>query len=294
MRSMSSLNRSRRVLRSDEPAAIRNDPLDRIRVITVESKQLKQRRNVLVYLPPDYCHTARHYPILYLLHGGCGTELDWFLRGRVHTTLDRLILAGRIQPLVVAMPNDGLYTGGTFFTRWYDGTGDFERLFLKEIVPAVESQVRARAERSCRAIAGLSMGGYAALTLSLRHPRLFCAAASLSGMTMPASPAVWGRWARRIFGPLTGRGAEYRRQRDPRCLVTRRVNRSVALHLNCGEQDFLRQMNRKFHNLMDRLGRPHEYMEFKGTHDWKYWSKHIEDALVFVDKHLHTKAPAAE
>jgi enterochelin esterase-like enzyme len=262
------------------------DPLDRIRAVTVQSKILRQRRNALVYLPPGYWRSRKRYPILYLLHGGCGSELDWFLRGRVHTTLDRLIGAGRIQPLVVAMPNDGLYTSGTFYTKWYDGTADFEKHFLAEIVPAVESGFRIRSDRDHRAIAGLSMGGYGALALSLRHPKTFCAAASLSGITMPASAAVWGRWARRIFGPLKGRGADWRKQRDPRHLVTRRGNRSVALHLNCGDEDFLRQLNRKFHNLLTRVGRPHEYMEFPGGHDWKYWSKHIEEALVFVDRHV--------
>jgi enterochelin esterase-like enzyme len=265
----------------------REDPLDRIRAVTVQSKILRQRRNALVYLPPGYWRSRKRYPILYLLHGGCGSELDWFLRGRVHATLDRLIGAGRIQPLVVAMPNDGLYTSGTFYTKWYDGTADFEKHFLKEIVPAVESGFRIQADCGHRAIAGLSMGGYGALALSLRHPKTFCAAASLSGITMPASTAVWGRWAQRIFGPLKGRGADWRKQRDPRHLISRRNNRSVALHLNCGDEDFLRQLNRKFHNLLTRLNRPHEYMEFPGGHDWKYWSKHIEDALLFVDKHVH-------
>ena len=271
------------------PAAVPEDWLDRIRVITVHSRQFDQRRNVLVYLPPDYLRTRKRYPILYLLHGGCGTEMDWFLRGRVHTTLDRLIRAGQIRPLVVAMPNDGLYGPGTFFTKWYDGTGDFERHLLKEIVPAVEDELRLLADRDHRAIAGLSMGGYGALALSLRHPKVFCAAASLSGLTMPGSAAVWGKWAWRAFGPAKGRGPQWRRQRDPRYLVTRRTSRSVALHLNCGTEDFLRQLNRKFHKLLERLGRPHEYLEFPGGHDWKYWAKHIEEALVFVDGQLHSK-----
>jgi putative tributyrin esterase len=266
-----------------------DDLLERIRAVTVRSKILGQRRSALVYLPPSYPRSRKRYPILYLLHGGGGSELDWLLRGRVHVTLDRLIRAGRIQPLVVAMPNDGLHAVGTFFTKWYDGTADFEKHFLDEIVPAVESEFRVRSGRDHRAIAGLSMGGYGALALSLRHPRLFCAAASLSGVTMPASTAVWGGLARRIFGPEKGRGAQWRKQRDPRYLVTRKASRCVALHLNCGTDDFLRQLNRKFHNLLTRIGRPHEYQESPGGHDWKYWSKHIEEALVFVDRHLHAK-----
>jgi enterochelin esterase-like enzyme len=265
------------------------DPLERIRSVTVRSKILGQRRSALVYLPPDYRRSRKRYPILYLLHGGGGSELDWVLQGRVHATLDRLIHAGRIKPLIVAMPNDGLYAAGTFFTKWYDGTADFEKYFLDEIVPAVESEFRIQSDRDHRAIAGLSMGGYGALALSLRHPKLFCAAASLSGVTMPASAAIWGLWALRIFGPEKGRGLAWRKQRDPRYLVTRKASHSVALHLSCGTGDFLRQLNRKFHNLLTRIGRPHEYLEFPGGHDWKYWSKHVEEALLFVDKQLPAK-----
>lgn len=256
---------------------------NRLRFVTVDSKLLGQRRNVLVYLPPGYAPGRRRYPIVYLLHGGMGSELDWVFRGKVHATLERLIAAGTIAPMIVAMPGDGLYAKGTFYVDWYDGTGPFEKHFLQEVLPAVERGFRVRSDRGSRAIAGLSMGGYGALTLSLRHPKVFCAAASLSGVTMPLNPEVWGAWARRVFGPLRGAGADYRRQRDPRYLVTCRSNRDVALHLNCGKGDFLIQLNRKFHRLLERLGRPHEYVEFEGKHDWAYWAKHVEEALAFVD-----------
>lgn len=263
-----------------------HDPLARIRNVTVLSKTLGQRRNAVIYLPPDYFRTRKTYPILYLLHGGMGTELDWLLRGKVHMTLDRLIVAQTIQPMIVAMPGDGLYGAGTFWTRWYDGTADFEKVFLKEVLPAVETGVRVKAGCDHRAIAGLSMGGYAALTLSLKHPDLFCAAASLSGLTMPANPAILGKLALRVFGPVKGKGATWRHLRDPRYLVARRNSRPVALHLNCGTEDFLLQLNRKFDRLLERLNRPHEYLEFPGKHDWTYWSRHVEEALVFVDQHV--------
>jgi S-formylglutathione hydrolase FrmB len=184
------------------------------------------------------------------------------------------------------MPGDGLYEAGTFYTKWYDGTADFERHLLKEVMPAVVAQVRVRDDRDSRAIAGLSMGGYGALALSLRHPKLFCAAASLSGVTAPLHATVWGQWARRVFGPARGKGAEWRRQRDPRHLVTRRASRDVALHLNCGDKDFLLPLNRKFHRLCDRIGRPHEYLEFPGGHDWEYWGAHVVEALRFVDRNV--------
>jgi len=252
--------------RRDKPskrsAAAPPDPLERILPVTFLSKTLKQRRNVLVYLPPDYASTRRHYPILYLLHGMHGSEIDWVLKGKVHLTLDEMIGSGRIGPLLVAMPNDGLYDAGTFYVDWYDGTGRFERYFLREVMAEVSSAVRVRRGRNSTAIAGLSMGGYGALTLSLRHPGMFCAA----------------------FGPKRPEGVSYRKVRDPRHLVTLPRTRSVALHLNCGRSDFLLQQNRKFHALLERIGRDHEYMEFPGGHTWDYWQRHIVEVLLFVDR----------
>jgi len=260
------------------------DPLERIVPVTFLSRQLKQRRNILVYLPPGYAAARKRYPILYLLHGRYGSEIDWLLKGKVHLTLDSMILQGEVVPMIVAMPNDGLYDTGTFYMDWYDGTGQFERYFLNEVVREVETAFRTASTRSGRAIAGLSMGGYGALTLALRHPRTFCAAASLSGVTMPISPKLWGAWARRVFGPLRGDGAKYRKQRDPRYLVTLPATGSVRLHLNCGRSDFLLQQNRKFHRLLQRIGRQHEYMEFPGSHNWKYWSRHVREVLLFVSR----------
>lgn len=257
---------------------------DRLLPVSIESRLLKQRRNVLVYLPPGYRRSRRRYPILYLLHGACGSELDWVFQGRVHQTLDGMIAAGRIAPMVVAMPGDGLYGAGTFYVDWYDGTGPFERHFLREVMPTVEQAVRVRTDRGSRAVAGLSMGGYGALTLSLRHPDLFCAAASLSGMTMPIHPAIWGAHARRLFGPLRGRSLRYRLQRDPRHLVTLPRTRAVALHISCGQSDHLFGLNRKLHRLLERIGRPHEYREPPGGHDWAFWRRHVADAIEFIDR----------
>ena len=37
---------------------------------TVKSRILNMERKYAVYLPPDYNNSERHYPVLYLLHGG--------------------------------------------------------------------------------------------------------------------------------------------------------------------------------------------------------------------------------
>src|SRR5258708_12323159 len=54
-----------------------------------------------------------------------------------------------------------------------------------DLVAPVDSTYRTRAARRHRGIAGLSMGGYGAITLALTHPDIFAAAASHSGVLSP-------------------------------------------------------------------------------------------------------------
>jgi enterochelin esterase-like enzyme len=43
--------------------------------------------------------------VLYLSHGGGGTDSDWFNDARAHNILDRLIVSGEVEPIIVITPN---------------------------------------------------------------------------------------------------------------------------------------------------------------------------------------------
>ena len=59
-------------------------------------------------------------------------------------------------------------------------------------MPWVDATYRTVAAKRGRAIAGLSMGGYGALSYAARHPGTFAAAASFSGALEVGSAAAWG------------------------------------------------------------------------------------------------------
>src|SRR5664280_2537066 len=52
-------------------------------------------------------------------------------------------------------------------------------------VAAVDAQLRTVADRSHRAVGGMSAGGYCALNLGLRHRDTFAAIVDMSGLTVP-------------------------------------------------------------------------------------------------------------
>ena len=59
-------------------------------------------RRVNIYLPAAYTDSL---PVLYLLHGINGYEGSWTERGRTIQIIENLIAEGRIEPLIVVMPD---------------------------------------------------------------------------------------------------------------------------------------------------------------------------------------------
>ena len=61
----------------------------------------------------------------------------------------------------------------------------YDDYIARDLVAHIDSSYRTIPDRDHRGIAGLSMGGYGAVTLALTHPEEFAAAASHSGVLSP-------------------------------------------------------------------------------------------------------------
>lgn len=128
-----------------------------------------------IVLPPGYENTETRFPVLYLLHGYMQNYTVW---GRFLGAAEQ---AQRLGDLIVVMPDGG--------NSWYlnydsseDGqSNDWEDYIIRDLIPHVDLHFRTEANREGRAIAGLSMGGFGAFSLGLRHPRLFISLGSTSG-----------------------------------------------------------------------------------------------------------------
>ncbi len=143
--------------------------------VTYYSKSLRRFRRLHVYTPPGYETSTQKYPIFYLLHGAGDCDDSWTSVGRAGFILDNLIAAKKAKPMVVVMP------AGHTNTQPPAGRGaaapgqmmfndDFVEDFESDIMPLAEARYRIIADRSHRALAGLSMGG--AQTLNIGIPNL--------------------------------------------------------------------------------------------------------------------------
>lgn len=242
-----------------------------------------------VYLPPDYETSNRWYPVVYLLHGFTGCEIDWVQYGEVDRLANDAVLQGIIPPMVIVMPDAD--------SSWYinDAAGEqrYEDMMVKEFIPTVEKLYRVRASKEFRAIAGLSMGGFGTLMLAMRHPDLFSAAAGLSAAVVTDDELLermkndrWGFIG--LFGkPVENQLPDWWKQYSVLNLASTIETReltSVRWWLDCGDDDHLVRGNAMLNLILLDRKIPHEYRVRDGGHSWEYWRTGIIPALEFIGK----------
>lgn len=212
------------------------------------------------------------FPVFYLLHGLSDDHSAWTRRTSIERYVDGL-------PLIVVMPNGerGFYTDSQSNPK-----AAFETNIIRDIVGFVDRTFQTILTRQGRVIAGLSMGGYGAAKLAIKHPDLFCAAVSHSGAFGFGSRALskdeaWHQEWIPVFGE------------DPRggdndiFALAERAHRDTlpALRIDCGIDDALLEDNRRFHAHLEKLGFPHQYEEHAGAHNWQYWDTHVQETIAF-------------
>ena len=169
----------------------------RLRTEVLESPALGGRTRVNVLLPKGYDPTgATRYPVLYLLHGALADYNDWNYSGRIMQLVDGVTAQQRLPPFIVVMPDGGHYG---WYSDWYGtdigATGTppaWSQYHVGELIPWIDTTFPTTADRSGRAIAGLSMGGFGAMSYAARHPDLFAAAGSFSGALNPTYGPGYG------------------------------------------------------------------------------------------------------
>jgi enterochelin esterase-like enzyme len=144
--------------------------------LSYDSQALGYRDSLLVYLPPGYKAGAQQrYPVLYLLHGD-DQGAQSFLRLGLRSTLDRLITAHKVAPMIVVM-----LEGAGRTDNWRNGGGPRYGSYVTEAQRLVDRVLPTIPNRASRAIAGYSMGGFGAMNIALKHLGSFSVVESWEG-----------------------------------------------------------------------------------------------------------------
>jgi putative tributyrin esterase len=248
-----------------------------------------------VVLPAGYADSTQRYPVLYLLHGFSGNYTQWFRFGAAE--------AAKNRPLILVMP-DG---GNSWWINWAGSEegqkNAWEDYLTKDLIAHVDATYRTIAERRGRALCGLSMGGYGALVVGLRHADLYGAIGSSSGALLfarqsaeriargeslrPTTPPAaepnpqvptpgFSSQAERTPRGVPFTGPEDCAARDPFQLVLATPRDKLPhIYLDCGTDDPFLPATRSFLELLVKHDIPCTYSQSPGEHRGEYWRREV-------------------
>jgi enterochelin esterase-like enzyme len=167
-------------------------PHGEVSIVEYDSKTLGVRRLLRVYTPPNY-GADRRYPVLYLHHGLGNTSTEWTQRARAPIIIDNLLADRKIQPFIIVFPS-GNATAVPGDEKQGDRTqaaygAPYHKDLLEDIIPFVESRYSVDADRTHRAIAGMSMGGGQTLNIGLTNLDRFAWIAAVAAAPNTRPPA---------------------------------------------------------------------------------------------------------
>jgi S-formylglutathione hydrolase FrmB len=279
---------------------------------------------VRILLPSAYpTQPHRRWPVLYLLHGCCVSfqsgklaslgYQDWTVRGAAERILDR-------ADFITVMP-DGLNSG--WYTDSYGAAGEggpaVESYQTRQLIPWVDAHFRTQADRAHRAVAGVSMGGFGAMTYAARHPDLFGFAASFSGAVNLEHDA----YVHQTYSPTTSDGVTVEDLRPPDAAfgqrpleeVRERMHNPVDLAENLrpviitldtgngdkgdGSTDYVEQgvyeENLALHQALRSDGIAHTWDAYgAGAHDWRWFQADLAHLRPVLDTYIRQPRQAPE
>jgi enterochelin esterase family protein len=242
-----------------------------------KSPSLNMTRRLTIYTPAGYETSKTNYPVLYLLHGMGGDEEAWIALGRTAQILDNLIAQGKAKPMIVVMTNgnvsqeaapgesaQGLYKPSMQLPKTMEGSMEAS---FPDVVKFIDSEYHTVAEKSGRAIAGLSMGGFHSLHISKQYPDMFDYIGLFSAAIIQNKDAK-----STIYDDFEGK------------LKIQFSKKPKLYWIGIGKADFLYKANEDYRQLLDKNGYKYTYYESEEGHIWKNWRIYLSEFAPLLFK----------
>lgn len=251
---------------------------------SIKSEILGIEKLYTVYLPESYGNSKENYPVLYLLHGASGHQESWIQKGDVQRITDEVLAAGGAQEMIIVMPDargTEKFAGpnmGYFNVKGWA----YEDYFFQEFIPHIDTAYRTIASKEGRAIAGLSMGGGGAIVYAQRHPEVFKASYSTSGLLdfyyylvqlhHDLYDSTW------LLSIADTSPVKYLHHATPAQIEQLRT---VRWMLDCGDDDPILETNINYFVQMKHAKIPVEFRIRNGKHNWAFWKESLPQILRF-------------
>lgn len=212
-----------------------------------QSKTFDERRQIRIYLPPDYEKNTERYPVAFF-HDG----FQFFDMTDVRDIMDNMIYEGKIRPFIAVfvepVKRDDEYSGNR--------QAKFSRYMFDELIPFIDQGYRTLATPESRAQIGISNGGNIALWLVAINPKQNALVAAFSSNVQPS--------IYKTFGSIE-------------C-----TNQKIYLCLGKYDIPFLIPLVKNLQAVLDRKGCKYIFKEYPEGHNWKFWQKHMPEALEYL------------
>jgi enterochelin esterase family protein len=243
-----------------------NVPTGRVQRDKFTSKLLGNERPIWIYTPHGYSASKKPYGLLVLSDGGLYVNA-----AHVNTTLDNLIAAGVIPPLVAVMVDNP--------NRWRELSCNptYADFLAQEIVPWARANYHATDRPEQTIIGGSSLGGLQAAFVGLKHPEVFGNVLSQSGAFdwKPDGEKDY-EWLKRQF--VASPRLPLRFSFEAGLLEGTWWWRS--LQRDGSPQPPLLMVNRNLRDALTSKGYPVHYTEFNGNHGLLNWRGTLPSHLI--------------
>lgn len=243
------------------------------------SNTMKIHWNYGVYLPKEYVENLdKRYPVLYVLHGWGGnvTNVTDEVRIDSKSILDNLITNKEIKPMIVVFV-DG------FNSFYVDGpTFKMKSAIVNDLIPLIDSKYRTLNNKSNRAIAGISMGGFGSLNIALSNSGKFDSVGLMS-------PAIWDTIEENniIYGsPLVEKYYE----NSYKNLIREVESKNINIFLYHGKDDEVISYDNieNFVSYARDSGFNVKYeLQNEGTHSWPTWREMYPKVLKDISNNFN-------
>ena len=281
----------------EEVGYIGFEPLP-VTMVRFHSESLDRDMHINVVLPRGYHQSGLRYPVLYLCHGYSSNlhEFEYIGVPKYLNMFDMIVV-------MVDVGNSSYVN----YSRSDDGRlHNYADHVTKDIIRYVDENYRTIADRRGRAINGISMGGFGAMSLGLSNPELFCSVGSHSGaLNMAAryrqqveegivTPRERPRQLDTImrYRNISIPGFSTMKERTPRGLPFLTMDeidkvdpfklvlqipkeKLPHIYIDCGDRDFLISQSEDFIRLLMENNIPFQFGRSDGIHEEDYWGREI-------------------
>lgn len=262
----------------------------RVEYSSFQSAALGHELKFAIQLPPSYDKDPkRKYPVLYFLHGMNGNEGEFERRG-VAAAVNRFRESGKIGEMIIVSPAGK----NSFYLNAKNGE-KYEDAIIKDLIPYIEKTYRTYGTADMRAIQGISMGGFGALTLAFKHPEMFSSVSAHCAALFAELPTASGtdqrsQFRAKLVGDIFGNppDEEFFKQNNPMDLAASNAaaikKSGMQIYFDVGEQDRygFAEPNKDFDARLTKAGIAHKFNLFQGNHGWDYMISVADNSYAFL------------